>query len=138
MKTIYTRDDVRKSFASEDGAHYRHYRQDISPTIRHVERMRKGKHAMGWKHVGSIPITMLTDWLKSRGYTMDQWARNDGGDRKVDPKGPGVKDQFMRYFLSRDFAKLHNTHVTTKSESSVFSVPKSIERRSVDLEGVIK
>jgi len=114
--------DIQKRFASEDGKHYRGYRQDLDPVIKRVEEMRQGridskiKNPNEWRHIGSIPMTMLVDWLAKNRYTMDQWARNE--DR--------AKDKFLRHFMSRDYSKLHNNHITTKKESSQIVVPNFI------------
>ena len=114
--------DVAKMFLAEDGKHYRGQRQDIAPIIDRVTDLRNGaitskiKNPNEWRHVGSIPMTVLLDWLTKNRYTMDQWARNE--DRS--------KDKFLRYFMSRDFSKLHNNHITTKRESSQIVVPEFI------------
>ncbi len=134
--------DIVKSFASESGAHYRHYRQEMDPVIKHVEYLSQKVNEApsrgntgGWEYAGSIPFTILLDWLNEHGYRMDQWARNEGGNGKATVHNyktdPGVKSLFLRYFLSRDFAKLHTQHVTTKKQSSM--VPASIIRQSVEL-----
>ena len=119
--------DYVRGFASEDGSHYRTERQDLGPAIRRAELIREAQahHGTGQfdrRYIGSIPVTMLTDWLKKRGYTMDQWARNEGGTRcpfGADPlqhclHDNGVKSEFLRHFLSRDYAKLHTQHTTTR------------------------
>ncbi len=66
-------------------------------------------------------MAVLVDWLGKHGYTIDQFARNDGGSARVTVnnyhKDGGVKAQFLKYFLSRDFSQIHSHHVTTKTES---------------------
>lgn len=137
--------DVRKTFATEDGTHYRHWKQDFDPAIRHVEHLRhkvnqapKVGNRSGWSHVGSIPITLLQDWLTRNGYTMDQWARNEGGhpysNVNTYKHDNGVKSQFLKFFLDRDFSKLHNQHVTTKNERSSVQVPAGLKRQAADIE----
>ena len=114
--------DVAKMFVSEDGKHYRGHRQDIQPIMDRVEELRKGaitskvRNPNEWRHVGSIPMTVLLDWLAKNRYSYDQWARNDDKAR----------DKFLKYFMSRDFSKLHNNHITTKRESSQIVVPNYI------------
>lgn len=133
--------DITKSFAHEDGANYRHWRQDFDPIIKRVEHLRhkvneapRSGNKSGMYYRGSIPMSLLLDWLNSNGYRFDEWARNDGGqngtldDYRTDP---GVKSKFLRYFYSREFAKLHTQHTTTKKAFS--SVPGSIKRQAVDL-----
>lgn len=136
--------DITRSFASEDGAHYRHSKQELDGAIKHVEHLRhkvneapRSGNKGGWAHAGSIPFTVLVDWLNKNGYTIDQWARNEGGDGNATVHNyktdRGVKAQFLRYFLSRDYAKLHNMHVTTKRESVVHTIPAGIKRQAVEL-----
>lgn len=93
---------------------------------------------MDRRYVGSVPPSILIKWLEDHNYTMDQWARNDGGspyDKRVD--GPGVYDKFLKFFLTRDFAKLHTQHSTTRKEASLFTVPAGVKRQAVDLAGVL-
>lgn len=129
--------DYARTFSSEDGRHYRGHHQELGPAIRRVQHIRhmhehatRASNPNGWQHIGSIPPAVLVDWLNKHGYKIDEWARNDGGDPyKTDPhSGGGVKDKFLKYYLSRDFAKLHNRHVTTKAESSQIVVPAHIKR----------
>lgn len=114
-------------------------KQELSHAIKHVSRIRqlhdlatRASNPNGWMHIGSIPEVVLIDWLNKHNYTMDMFARNDGGEynRDGDPqfhlKDSGVKSEFLRYFLSREFSKLHNQHVTTKRETSRIVVPANI------------
>jgi hypothetical protein len=119
FRPIYKKGEVSKSFASEDGRHYRHFRQDIDPIIERVQHNRdiaknstKFSNPNGWQHKGTVPMTVLLDWLQKHGYTFDEFARADRNDVY------GPKHKFLKYFTSRDFSKLHNEHVTTKRESS--------------------
>lgn len=130
--------DYARGLIVEDGQVVRHERQELAPTIRRVERFRqladsrRSPNPNEWRHLGSIPMTVLIEWLGKTGHTMDQWARNDGGTPcpfGADPqqhlaRDPGVKSQFLRYFLSRDFSKLHNAHVTTRPERKQIVVPR--------------
>jgi hypothetical protein len=131
---------VSKTFSSEDGAHYRGHHQNIGPIIKHVEFLNqkvngapKAGNPNEWEHVASIPMSMLIDWLTKNNYAIDQWARNDGGNPYISVdnyhRDPGVKSQFLRHFLSRDFSKLHHRHVTSKAESSQIMVPTSYRAR---------
>lgn len=83
-----------RSFASEDGKHYRVETQNMDPVLKRVKylgdkvnsapkRNNKGQ----WSYAGSIPITVLTDWLRKNHYTWDQYARNEDGS----------KDKFKRF-----------------------------------------
>lgn len=121
------------SYSEEDGRGYVGHHIELNPHIKRVQYLRdvfgaatKASNPNGWEHVGRIPIPIVTDWCRSNGYSFDQWARNEDG----------AKDKFMRYFLSRNFSKLHNEHVTTKRESSQIVVPKSIARDALDLTGI--
>lgn len=124
--------DYARTFFSQNGQHFRREHQEMGPAIQRVAEIRdlhsqatKASNPGQWRHEGSIPMTVLIDWLTDTGFTIDQWARNDGGvpgKRYPDSKS-GVKDKFLAYFLSRDFSKLHNVHVTTKRESSQIVVP---------------
>lgn len=135
--------DYRRSFASQDGANFRVQHQELGPAIRRTELIRAREAATGpgagdRRYIGSIPQAVLIKWLEDRGFTYDQWARNEGGapyDRK--PEGTGVYDQFLKYFLSRDFSKLHTQHTTTRRGASSVVVPASLARQAVDLKGVI-
>ena len=99
--------DYVRTFASEDGEHYRSETQELGPTMERVKLIREAQAANGTgrydrRYIGSIPVTVLHAWLKERGFRMDQFARNEGGDPyKTNPhNGGGVKDQFLKYFLS--------------------------------------
>ena len=124
--------DYTRGFVSEDGKHYRTERQELSHAMKHVQNIRD-KHATAtrasnpnqWRHIGSIPEVVLDDWLNKHGYTRWHFTTNQGGDPyNKDPYADnGVRSRFLRYFLSRDFSKLHNMHVTTKRESSQILMP---------------
>jgi hypothetical protein len=119
--------DYVRTFASEDGKNYRLEHQELGPAMRRSQLIREAQahHGTGQfdrRYIGSVPTIVLWDWLKERGYTMDQWARNEGGTRCSFGEDPmehclhdnGIKSQFLRYFLSRDFSKLHTQHTTTR------------------------
>lgn len=133
LRHVTSGGDYRREFLTEDGRHFRKESQDIAPAIQrvkdHSEMMTHATRAnnpMGRQYLGSIPKTMLIDWLTARGYTMDEWARNDGGTRCPAGSDPvahatldgGVRSEFLRWYFSRDHSKLHNQHVTSKKKSS--------------------
>jgi hypothetical protein len=129
----------RRSFLTEGGKSYRKQSQDISPVIEHVKHVKdmhsyatKASNPNEWRHVGTIPMTLIVDWCQKNGYTFDQWASNAGGRRgySYPESKTGVRDKFLAYFLSRDFAKLHNAHVTTKRESSQILMPGDKSEKS--------
>ena len=135
-KALQGSGDIARAFQSEDNKNFRIESQDLRPVAKHVEKIRhmhehstRASNPNEWMHIGSVPQVVLIDWLNKHNYTMDMFARNDGGDYNRDGdaqfhlKDPGVKSQFLRYFLSRDFSKLHNQHVTTKKESSQIFMP---------------
>ena len=123
--------DFSRRFFTQDGIHYRRETQELTAAIKRSNLIREAEAAakynpMGRSYIGSVPYVVLTDWLKARGYTYDQFARNEGGTRcppGADPKAhamldKGVRSEFLRYFLSRDFAKLHSQHTTTRQETA--------------------
>ena len=119
--------DIKKTFASEDGRHYRGMRQDIDPIVKHVKEQdewingaSKGTNRNNWRYGGTIPMSILVDWLQKNGYRFDEFTRA----RRDDIYGPKYK--FLQYFKTREFAKLHTDHVTTKRESSQIVVPNYI------------
>lgn len=83
-----------RSFATEDGKHYRVETQNMKPVLDHVKYLHdkvnsapKRNNKGQWAYAGSIPTAVLTDWLRKNRYTMDQYARNEDG----------AKDKFKRY-----------------------------------------
>jgi len=103
--------DYVRSFTHESGVDYRHQTQELQPAMDRVARIRQAQELQtpkvnptGRQFIGSVPVVVLTDWLKSKGYTMEQFARREGT----------VRQEFMKYFLSRDFSKLHTQHSTTR------------------------
>jgi hypothetical protein len=92
-------------------AHGRGMVQRMDVVMDHVDALNKyvnsaPKHANrgGWHYAGSIPVTILYKWLDDNHLTMGQFARNEDG----------CKDRFKKWFFSRDFAKLHTRHTSTK------------------------
>ena len=144
--------DYRREFLTEDGLHYRKESQNIAPVMQRVkdfsEQMthaNRENNPNGRRYLGSIPKTMLIDWLTARNYTMDQFARNDGGTRCAPGEDPlahatldgGIRSEFLRFFYSRDHSKLHTQHITTKKKSSqIFTGdPYADLRRPKDITG---
>jgi hypothetical protein len=125
--------DYARTISEEGGKFYRGQHQDMGAIEKHVTKIRhmhehatKTSNPTGWRHVGSVSPAVLMDWLNKNGFTLQQWAVNAGGDPYNKFKGgPGIYDKFLTYYLSRDFCKLHNDHVTTKRESSQIVVPTS-------------
>ena len=130
--------DYARGFVSHHDKHYRKEVQNVGPAMQRVKEFRElqsyataASNPNGWGYIGTIPKTILVDWLNSHGYTMDEWARNEGGSRCPAGSDPmahatldgGVRSKFLRYFLSRDFSKLHTQHVTTRQESNRVIVP---------------
>ena len=130
--------DYARGFAVEDGKNIRVEHQELGPAMRRVEAIKeaqahKGTGQFDRRYIGSVPMTVLWDWLKERKFSMNDWATNAGGS--ICPPGAdplehcvhdnGVKSQFLRYFLSRDFAKLHTQHTTTR-DSKIW-VPGSVD-----------
>ena len=138
VRPIKASGDYARGFVTQHGKHYRKEVQNIAPTMKRVKEIAElqsyataASNPNGWRYLGSIPETLLIDWLNTHGYTMDQWARNDGGTRCPAGSDPvahatldgGIKSKFLRYFLSRDFSKLHTQHVTNRQESNRVIVP---------------
>ena len=123
------------TYSEQNGKAVIGHHTDLDPHIKRVRYLRdiasyatRESNPNGWRHVGTVPIPIITDWCRANNYTFGQWARNE--DKS--------KEKFMKYFLSRDFSKLHNEHSTTKRESSMVSVPKDIESNAWDLTGIGK
>jgi hypothetical protein len=132
--------DTARTFIVQDGVHVRRHHQELGPAMRRTkliqeaneEATRRGLNPSDRQYIGSVPMTVIISWLQERGYTMHDWAVNAGGTQcpiGMDPVAHahtdnGVKSQFLRYFLSRDWCKLHSQHTTTKRGSSMISVPE--------------
>ena len=94
---------IDRWIAHEDGEMYRGQTQDIDSVIKHVRHMDdvvngapKSGNRNDWKYAGSIPISVLTDWLKENHYTWPQYATNEDG----------AKDKFKKLLKTREFHKL--------------------------------
>lgn len=145
--------DYARGFVSHHGQHFRKEVQEIGPAMKRVKEIAElqsyatsATNPSGWNYIGSVPQTILVDWLNAHGYTMDQWARNDGGSRcpvGADPVAHatldgGVRSKFLRYFLSRDFSKLHTQHTTTRQESNRIAVPSNYKGGGHEKPGRVK
>ncbi len=110
--------DIRKGLLAQRNSsgeleHFRHLRQDMTPVMEHVQHTAqkvneapKSGNPNDWAYIGSIPMSILLDWLQENNVTIDAFARNDDG----------VKDRFKQWFLSnRDLNKFHaNTHTVRR------------------------
>jgi hypothetical protein len=103
--------DYSRGFVSEDGKNYRTEYQDLAPAMRRVvqirhaqELVKKADNPTGRTYIGSVPATLLMSWLHKNGHTLEQFARKEGT----------IRQDFMKFFLSRDFSKLHVQHSTTR------------------------
>ena len=125
-KVISDDGNLKRTVESEDGINYRRWSQNFDPIIQRVEYLKnkvneagRAENRHGYKYLGSVPIALVADWLNKHNYSWHDFAVNAGGEKgKTNPGGPGVKDKFMKYFMSRDFAKLHTQHVTSKASDS--------------------
>jgi hypothetical protein len=95
--------DLKRWHSSEDGKDYRGVSQDLDPVFKHVrfmdDKMNRASRADNpnqWKSIGSIPMSILIDWLQKNHYTMDQWATNEDG----------AKTKFLKFIKKREFHKL--------------------------------
>ena len=80
--------EYARGVVSEDGVNYRHERQNMTPVLKHVEFLDdkvnsapKAGNANDMRYIGSIPTLILVDWCKGEGIPIDQFARNNNGER---------------------------------------------------------
>jgi hypothetical protein len=80
--------EYRRGLVSEDGVNYRHEKQNMTPVLKHVEFLDqkvnsapKRGNRNNMHYVGSIPMVILTDWCRKEAIPMDQFARNNEGER---------------------------------------------------------
>lgn len=121
------------TYSEEDGKTFIGHHIELDTHIKRVSQMReirdmatRASNPNGWELAARVPIPVITNWLAANGFTLPQFARNEGGIRgKAYPESKsGVKDKFMAFFLSsRDFTKLNNEHLTNKRESSQIVLP---------------
>lgn len=107
--------DYVAGVATEDGKTYRVERQEIDPIIERVEFLSekvntapKAGNTNDMHYIGSIPMTVLWDWCKKVSIGMDEYARNQFGE----------KQQFLNY-LQAEFPLL----LARKKKSSQIVVP---------------
>lgn len=104
-KTLVSRAyDLSKYLAQEDGKTYRVVEQDGNPILRHVKQQSdwqeyngENKKELPSNYVGSYSMVDVTEFLKQRGATWNQFATNEGG----------IKDQFLQWAL-RERARFFN------------------------------
>ena len=115
--------DYSRALAFEGGNVYRHHHQDMAPMLEQIRELQthqtKETNPSERTYIGSVPVVLLVDWLNKRGYTKDQYARNENG----------IATAFKKYFLSREFSKLHTQHTTTRRESNRIVVPTYIGKK---------
>lgn len=79
-----------RNVVTEDGVSYRHEVQEMDPVKKHVKFLTDkvnsapksgNKHDM--HYIGSIPLTILTDWCNKTGTGLDAYARNQFGEKKI-------------------------------------------------------
>ena len=83
-KIISATGDVTKWFASEHDSsgklqHYRGFTQDVKQTadlVKQRAQQMPGRFSKSLEHqyVGSVPMTMIQDFVAKRGKTMHDWA----------------------------------------------------------------
>ena len=108
--------EYTRSFASEDGKNYRVERQEMDPVIKHVDFLSekvntapKSGNRNDMRYLGSIPLTVLTDWCKKTGIGLDVYARNSHGEKQA----------FIKY-LQAEFP----VFLAKKKKSSQIVVPR--------------
>ena len=81
--------EYKRGIISEDGVNYRHTRQEMDPVIEHVKFLsqkvndapkRGNRHDM--HYVGSLPWSVLEDWLNKRSIGIDVFARSKQLNKK--------------------------------------------------------
>lgn len=107
--------EYARGVVSEDGVNYRHERQNMDPVLKHVDFLSekvnqapRNGNRNDMHYIGSIPMTILTDWCTKAGIGIDAYARNNHGE----------KDKFIKY-LKADFP----VFFAKKKKSSQIVVP---------------
>ena len=88
--------------AEEDGKQYAGISQDMGPLmdrVRYLDAKVNGATAQenkrGQKYIGSIPNSVLIEWLHRHGHTYRDWLIN----------ADGCKDKFKKYILQPEFRR---------------------------------
>ena len=103
-------DGVVRTFASEDGKHYRGEHQDLGPVIEHIKYLSEAPKAgnkHGWRYAGSTTLVLVHHWCKMHGYSHNDFASN-----------PELKAQHMAW-LHSEMSKLR----PPKKKSSQILMP---------------
>ena len=108
--------EYTRMFDSEDGKNYRIERQEMDPVIAHVDFLSekvntapKAGNRNDMRYLGSIPVTVLTDWCQTTGIGLDAYARNNHGE----------KAEFIKH-LKAEFP----VFLAKKKKSSMIVVPR--------------
>ena len=108
--------EYTRTISREDGVTYRGEHQEMDPVVAHVKHLAEkvndaGKpgNPNGWHYFGSIPVTILTDWCHMAHIGVDEYARNQFGE----------KQEFMKY-LKAHFP----VFLATKKKPSQIVVPR--------------
>lgn len=84
-KTRITRvlGEYKRGIISEDGVNYRHIRQEMDPVIAHVKFLSekvneapKRGNRNDMHYIGSLPWSVLEDWLAKQKIGIDVYARS--------------------------------------------------------------
>ena len=82
--------EYERRVVSEDGVHYREEKQDMKPVLDHVRFLSekvngapKAGNTNDMHYLGSIPMTVLTDWCQLTGVGLDAYARNQFGEKQT-------------------------------------------------------
>jgi hypothetical protein len=135
------------TYSEEDGRYIIGHHIDLDRAIKGFSNVReaqketpKSANPNEWGLQMRIPKPVLIDWLAKNRLSMRQYHINEGGSKGLSYplSKTGVRDRFLAFFEGREFAKLHNNHVTTRHKSDTITVPKAIARNAIDLTGIGK
>ena len=80
--------EYARGVVSEDGINYRHERQEMDPVLKHVrfldEKVNEAPkvgNANDMHYIGTIPQVILIDWCNKEQIPIDQFARNNNGEK---------------------------------------------------------
>ena len=81
--------DYTRGVVSEDGINYRHESQEMDPVIERVNFLSqkvntapRAGNTHDMRYLGSIPLTVLTDWCNKVGIGVDAYARDQFGEKQ--------------------------------------------------------